>query len=188
MAKANQSLFDINNFVPSLRDAIQAAGLDLANFQVALPTNDTGERMEVRDRHRIFLSDGKKVAEWSVRSLRELFRGDKVPPSMMKYPEEYTPVWYFIESHVLAASEKVGDLTDKEFEEIYAMLRRRPDGKSLGPMHDYLWQAAATVLGARPLSQAEYEEVIGRLARSCGTWQLGLASRNYLAYLRRTLG
>ncbi len=188
MAKANQSPFDLNNFVPSLRDAVQGAGLDLGNLQVALPTKDEGKHVEIPARHKIILSDGKKIADWFVPSLRELFRGDKVPPSMTKYPEEYTPIWYFMETHVLTASSVLGDLTDKEFEEIYAMLRRRPDGKSLGPMHDFLWQAAATVLGARPLSQAEYEEVIGRLARSCGTWQLGLASRNYLAYLRRTLG
>ena len=68
------------------------------------------------------------------------------------------------------------------------MLRRRPDGRSMGFVHDYLWQAAALILGTRPLSQAEFEAIMARLERSCRTFEMGPGSRNYVATLKGTLG
>jgi hypothetical protein len=68
------------------------------------------------------------------------------------------------------------------------LLRRRPDGRSLGFVHDYMWQAAALLLGTRTLSQAEFEAIMARLERSCRTFEQGPTSRNYVAALRTTLG
>ena len=48
--------------------------------------------------------------------------------------------------------------------------------------------AAALMLGARPLSQAEFEAIVGRLERSCRTFQMGPGSKNYVATLRSTIG
>jgi hypothetical protein len=70
--------------------------------------------------------------------------------------------------------------------EVYNILRRRPDGKSLGFVHDYMWQAAALVLAIAPLSQAEYEAIAGRLERSCRTFEQGASSRNYIDCLAQT--
>ena len=81
-----------------------------------------------------------------------------------------------------------GDRTDGEMLEIYGALRRRPDGRSLGLVHDYMWKAAAVVLGTHPLSQAEFEAIMSRLERSCRTFRVGPSSRNYIATLRYTLG
>ena len=72
--------------------------------------------------------------------------------------------------------------------EVFAILRRRPDGRSLGYLHDYMWQAAAWILGTRPLSQAEFEAIMGRLERSCRTFEIGPTSRNYAAMLHSTYG
>jgi hypothetical protein len=72
--------------------------------------------------------------------------------------------------------------------EIYSTLRRRPDGRSLGLVHDYMWQAAAIVLGTLPLSQAEFEAILSRLERSCRTFRMSPGSRNYVATLESTLG
>ncbi len=70
--------------------------------------------------------------------------------------------------------------------EIYSNLRRRPDGRSLGFVHDYMWQAAVVMLGTRPLSQAEFEAILARLERSCRTFEQGPVSRNCIAALRTT--
>ena len=51
-----------------------------------------------------------------------------------------------------------------------------------------MWQAAALVPGTRPLSQAEFEAIMGRLERSCRTFEQGPTSRNYVTALRMTLG
>jgi hypothetical protein len=71
-------------------------------------------------------------------------------------------------------------------EEIYATLRRRPDGKSLGAAHDFLWQVTAVLLGQYPISAAEYDAIFGQLARSTRHWAQAPVSRNYAAYLRST--
>jgi hypothetical protein len=72
--------------------------------------------------------------------------------------------------------------------EVFSILRRRPDGRSEGFVHDYLWQAAALILGTRPLSQAEFEAILARLERSCRTFEQGATSLNYVATLRSTFG
>jgi hypothetical protein len=75
-----------------------------------------------------------------VPTLRELFRGNRAPPpDMDHYPPEYTPLFYFIETHFLTLCDARGDRTDQEMEEIYFMLRRRPEGRSLGASHDFMW-------------------------------------------------
>jgi hypothetical protein len=103
---------------------------------------------------------------------------------MDHYPPEYVPIFYFVERHLLTICDSLGDRTDQEIEEIYSLLRRRPDGKSIGPVHDALWQTAAMVLGTHPLSQAEFDAIFGALARSTRCWGWGVVSRNYVAYLR----
>ena len=99
-----------------------------------------------------------------------------------------TPVFYFIEQHMLTVDSATGGkLRDREMEEIYRSIRRRPDGRSLGPVHDFLWQVAVTVLALRPLSQAEHEEIFGRLARSCSNFAFGATSRNYFTQVGANL-
>jgi hypothetical protein len=104
---------------------------------------------------------------------------------MHHYTPEYTRVFFAIEKHVLTVFEVEGDRTDQEMETIFSALRRRPDGKNhLGPVHDFLWQVAALTLGMHPLSQAEFESIVGQLERSVRNWALRPVSRNYARYLR----
>jgi hypothetical protein len=93
-----------------------------------------------------------------------------------------------LDLHVLGLSRLIGDRRDAEMLEIYSCLRRRPDCKSMGLAHDYMWQAAALILGTRPLSQAEFEAIMARLERSCRVFALGPGSRNYVAAIRGILG
>lgn len=189
MTKPTASLEPRIDLVPPLRELVAAAGLDSLHLTVALPTDKSGDKIDIQDRHQILLHDGEKFGEWHVSSLRELFRGNQTPPpDMNHYPPEYCRFFYTIEKHFLMVCDVHGDPTDKELEEIYATLRRRPDGKSLGPVHDAVWQIAAFMLGIYALSQAEFDAIFGQLARSTRHWQLGLVSRNYIDYVRQTLG
>jgi hypothetical protein len=173
--------------VPSLRDVIAAHGLKARKLTVAVETDDQGH-IRVRDRHSVPLHDGGKLAHWPVASLRELFRGNRQPPAGIDpYPEEYCGHFFFIEEHLLTVCDAIGDRTDQEMEEIYSALRRRPDGRSLGPVHDFLRQVAALLLGRHELSQAEFEAIIGQLERSVRKWALRPVSRNYVGYLRSAL-
>ena len=122
-------------------------------------------------------------------ALAGLFRDNQTPPpDMDHYPESYTPYFFFIENHILTVCKAKGDRTDQELEEIYSMLRRRPDGRSLGVVHDFLWQVAALLLGTQALSAADFEALVGALERSTRRWGLRPVSCNYVAYLHQTLG
>jgi hypothetical protein len=175
------------DLVPSLRKVVESEGLDPKKLTVGLPL-DNHRNVRIENRHLISVSDGTKAALWPVSSLRELFRGSRTPPpDIDRYPKEYCMYFYFIEEHVLTLCAAKGDRTDQELEEVYAMLRRRPDGKSLGVVHDFLWQVAALLLGRHVLSEAEFEAIFGQLERSVRHWALHPVSRNYVAYLRDML-
>lgn len=170
--------------LPSLREVVERGGLDAQKLTVALVADVQG-RPRIEDRQEIHLFDGKKAAVWTVASLAELFRGNQVPPpDLDHFPPEYVPCFFFVEKHVLTVSDALGDRSDQELEEIYSALRRRPDRKSLGLSHDFLWQVAALMLGQFALSKAQYEGILGALEHSTRRWALRPISRNYLHYLR----
>ena len=116
-----------------------------------------------------------------------LFRGDKQPPFLGDYPSAYGDSFALLEVHVWEISGFFGDRRDEEMLEIYSALRRRPDGRSLGFVHDYMWQASALILGSRILSKLEFEAIVARLERSCRTFRQGPTSRNYVGSLRQVL-
>lgn len=176
------------DLIASLGELMKQERLDVQKLTVAVRT-DANRRIHIRDRHEIFLFDGKQGAVWQVPSLRELFRGNKAPPAdIEQYPTSYARAFFCIEKHVLTLCDAEGDRTDQEIEPVYSALRRRPDGKNhLGSAHDLLWQAAALMLGLHRLSGAEFEAIIGALERSVRRWALRPVSRNYVGYLREQL-
>ncbi len=194
MQDSSESIYNLDDFVPSLREALAGQSLDLSDsmLMAAVPVQD-GEPdappvpLEL-DRRLIPLVVGDHVCEWTVDSLRSLFRGDRKPPTLGDYPQAYDDGFFILEMHVLQISDLFGDRRDDEMREIYSILRRRPDGKSIGFVHDYMWQAAAILLGTQPLSQAEFEAILGRLEHSCRTFSIGPGSRNYLETLRGMFG
>jgi hypothetical protein len=144
----------------------------------------------IRDRSRIYLSDGKRRVEWTAGPLRLMFRGSKAPPSpeqMALYPEEYLPLFTEVESPLVMEAYHDADfcLTDAGFAEIFSAMRRRPDGKSVNKAHALVWQCAAFALAMFPWSEAEHTAVFYRLEKSARTFNMGGGSKNYLGYLRR---
>jgi len=176
----------MNDLVPTLRQVVEAEGLNPDKLVVAIEASDR-RNIRVPDKHSVPVHDGNKMVRWQAPALGELFRGSRTPPSDMDhYPEEYTPHFFFIENQVLSVCESIGDRTDQEMEEIYSMLRRRPDARSLGALHDFLWQVSALLLGTQVLSAAEFEALIGALERSTRKWALRPVSRYYASYLHQS--
>ena len=171
---------------PSLGATVKDSRLNPNSLTVALPSERPGQ-VGAGDRHSILVFDGKNFALWPVPSLRDLFRGDQQPPADMDhYPKEYCPCFYFLEKHFLTYCAGFGDRTDQEMEETYSALRRRPDGRSLGKAHDFMWQVAALLLGTSVLSETEFDALLGALVRSTRKWAQRPVSRNYAVYLRNT--
>jgi hypothetical protein len=193
MQTTPETFFNIDEFVPSLRREFERTPLNPKRILlVALPVEKPEANgplvPALHDRGLLSFSDGKEVWSWETDSLRALFRGDKQPPVLGDYPEAYDDCFMLMDLHVLEISKFFGDRRDAEMREIYSSLRRRPDGRSLGIVHDYMWQAAALILGTRPLSQAEFEAIMARVERSCRTFEQGPTSRNFVATLKATLG
>lgn len=175
--------------MPELRAAFGDSPPDFrtVRLQVTIPLQEPNpgrvNDAVVVPREDISIASDSAVWEWRTGSLRALFRGERQPPSLGDYPEAYRECFALIESHLVQYCEVMGDRRDQEMEEIFGTLRRRPDGRSLGPVHDYLWKVSAWLLGIHPLSGAEYEAIVGRLERSCRRFAMGPSSRNYLATL-----
>jgi hypothetical protein len=191
MQKAPETLFNLDEFVPSLREAILRPSYDPDKMlMVALPIEepDANGRLipALHDRELLRLNNGAEFWSWEAKSLRALFRGNNQPPVLGDYPKAYHACFLLLDLHALEISRVLGDRRDIEMKEIYSWLRRRPDGKSTGVIHDFMWQAAALTLGMKPLSQAEFEAIMARLERSCRTFEEGPSSRNYINALRET--
>ncbi len=182
--KNNPSEIDL---IPSLREVVESEHLDAEKLSVALEADEEGKIL-FKDRHLIFVSDGRNAGAWNVPSLRALFRGSKAPPDNLEtYPPEYAPLFFTVEKHILAVSSPQRAATDQEMESVYSAIRRRPDGKNLlGPTHDILWQAVALMLGMYVVSEAEFLALMNRLERSARLWALKPVSRNYAKYLRES--
>ena len=193
MQKPPETFFNIEDCVPELRQVFEHPPVDPRKMvRVAIAVNDPAEHGVLVpadvDRTSLSLSDGSQHWFWETDSLRALFRGTRQPPVLGDYPEAYNDTFALFDLHALEISHFFGDRRDAEMKEIYSMLRRRPDGRSLGFVHDYMWRASALILGTRPLSQAEFEAILARLERSCRTFELGPTSRNYVDALRTTFG
>ena len=172
--------------VPSLQALVTSHKLNPRKLTVVFEADGRGN-FRVRQKHSISVTDGAKIVPWEVPTLAGLFRGDAIPPNDINhYPPDYVPHFIFIERHFLALCDASKDRTDQEMEDIYSALRRRPDGRSLGAVHDFMWQVAALLLGSHAVSAAEYHALLGALVRSTRKWALRPVSRNYVTYLRKT--
>lgn len=176
--------------VASLQKVVRDNKLAISSLAIAWEQDLSGAAV-IKNRREILLYDGNKTALWVISSLQELFRGARLPPSagdMERYPEEYVPFFYSIEGHVIQACDAGRqDPTDDAFVRIYSEMRRRPEGQSLGFVHDAIYQAAALTLAMQPFSRMEYEAVFDQLARSARRWREGRVSRRYLRYLKENL-
>jgi hypothetical protein len=174
----------------SLAAAVAGAGLDWTGLRPVLPAREDGG-VAGASRHTIGLTDGERAGLWQVPSLRALFRGDRQPPAwteMERYPAEYADLFYCVEYQALLVADADRAPTDEEFIDLYSTMRRRPDGKSLGPLHDAVWQATCLALGMMKFSEAEFDAVFTQLTRSVRHFRIGHPSRNYIPYLRSTFG
>lgn len=120
--------------------------------------------------------------------LRTLFRGNATAPDLSRGPTpELEPFFIFLESTVVNFCDVAGrDESDQEMRRIYAQLRRRPDGRDC-LMYTFLQAAARVYMMNFAVSQAEYEAVMGRLAKSATNFSIGHISHNYLDTIRSAL-
>lgn len=173
--------------VDSLADLARAAGLDCTRLSVAIEP-EGGQSRRAADRSSIKIVHGDAVHAWQVPSLRALLRGDREPPDLTSPTDEFMFFMMPIERHVLTYAAAAGaPAYDDDIIEAFSALRRRPDGRSGGPVHDALWQAVGLAVGLRPTSPAELAAAMGRLERSARHWRQYAGSTAYSEFLSATL-
>ena len=128
-----------------------------------------------------------RVCRIAVPSLRVLFRGNgELTINRTEFKEEYIPFFYPIETTLFQVGKGLPKhmIADDKFIEAFSIVRRRPDGKSAGYIHDIVWQLAADFLIRHVCSQNEFAACFRRLEQSARTWHTGPTSVNYLANIQ----
>lgn len=94
----------------------------------------------IRDQIVFSLGDEKEMISMTIHSIRELFRGNRTPPEFTDYPEDYLPFFIPVETAVVreVRNNSLPPPTDDDFIEVYSTMRHRPDGRSLGLLHDII--------------------------------------------------
>jgi len=168
-------------------DALVAAGADYEfkttgiSIPIQVPDNDDSrEPIPLEDQ--IYSLSGEIIVPglW-LKKIPDLFTGHRQPPSFKHGPTiEYVHFFSIIELTVIdfcAATKRIE--RDVEIERLYNLLRRHPAGKDPNPLFSYIQGAARLYMSLRDVSQAEFEGVASRLARSAKTFSEGPTSRNY---------
>ena len=171
----------------SLKSVVERERLKLSSLEAALQVDESTGALAMEGRRPVFLFDGTRLASWEVDSLQSLFRGDEPAPKevLSAYPLEFNHLFFEIERNLpLIVSESGRSPTDGEFLEIYSALRRRPDGRSLGALHDYVWTSVALMLGKYRCSESLYTAIMKRLEKSARTFKTGMSSRNYIRCIK----
>jgi hypothetical protein len=124
--------------------------------------------------------DGRVV--WlPLQPLSQLWTGSAPPPDFSHAPPpDYEPFLILIEATAAAYCDAVGrPERDREFERLYRLLYRRPDGVDSNPLFSYLRGACRLYLSLRDVSRAEFEAVARRLQNSAKTFATRLDSTHY---------
>ena len=168
-------------------DALRVAGIDTSDL-VRLPpiidpdTAPDGRVLPLGEEIPIIGGPAReRAARVRLRSIPELWVGDATPPDMSDVPPRaYMPFFEMVEIAAFAYCLLTGRWsTDKEFERLYDLLHRRPDGSDDDPLFEHLQAAARLYMSLRDTSRSEFEAVLRRLARSARRFAEGHTSRNY---------
>jgi hypothetical protein len=140
---------------------------------------------------------GDRTVHLKLPGVAASLKGDKKAPSFSPPPggtwgtgsarepvTDYTPVFSMIERTALEhCRQRVIVVSDREFDELYRHLRRRPDGTHAHPIFSYLRGAVRVALALRDTSRDELEAVLSRLAGSAKHRAVSDSSANYLQML-----
>jgi hypothetical protein len=160
---------------------------DLLTSALTIVHGADGKVVARRDGGELVVRTAAGETKIQLRPIRQLFVGNERAPDLSRGPTpKLMPLFAFLEVTILRFCEAEGrDETDQEMERIFSLLKRRPDSLD-GPLHAYVRNAAQVFMALRDVSQAEYEAVLGRLAKSARTFAFPPISRNYLHTLRQT--
>jgi hypothetical protein len=165
--------------------ALQLAGIDPGRPELLRVPTALGEQGRVvpldHDLPVPVMDDEGRVVWLPLEPISRLWTGSAVAPNFsFAPPPEYEPFFILIEATAAEFCDATGrPERDREFERLYRLLRRRPDGVDANPLFSYLRAAARLYLSLRDVSRAEFEAVAHRLSVSARTFTTHIDSTNY---------
>jgi hypothetical protein len=167
----------------SVLSQLAAAGLDatMKEFLLSIPILLESPGVADPISSPVMVSDGTRMAPVDLKPIAQLYEGRKAPPDFKLGPTpEYKMFFLLIEVTARDYCKATGSIqTDQEFERLFRLLNRRPDGKDSNPLFSYLQALVRLYMSINPVSEAEFLAVSERLRVSARTFGHGSFSRNY---------
>jgi hypothetical protein len=165
-------------------DCLEKAGADYRfkgkGISIPIMITEKGEPLPLEDKV-VVLSGEVTIPGVKLKKISELFVGTRQPPNFREGPTlEYVRFFAVIEAMAVDFCSCLKRIErDEEFERLYNLLRRRPDTKDFNPLFSYLQGIIRLYMSLKDISQAEFEGVVSRLAKSAKTFAEGPTSQNY---------
>lgn len=168
------------DFVAKLRQS----GLEPDANRLSVGVPRAGDPLAQEDAPGMLVTDGRTQSIITAKPIARLFVGSRQPPSLREVPpEEYRPFFRALEWAAADACLARGrPEPDAEFERLYRLLRRCPDGVDRNPIFGCLQRAAQLYLSLNDVSQAEFEAVMDRLSKSARVFSTHPGSTNYFQH------
>lgn len=165
--------------------ALERGGMDPAHPERLWVPTALGEQHRVvplnQDLPVPVMDDAHRVVWVPLEPLSQLWTGSARAPDLSPVPPpKYEPFFILLEATAAEYCDAMGSPErDREFERLYRLLHRRPDGVDPNPLFSYLRAAARLYLSLRDVSRAEFEALANRLRLSARTFSTRLDSTNY---------
>jgi hypothetical protein len=129
----------------------------------------------------------KKVVLLRLKPITALFSGNVKPPSFSQGPtQDYVMFFAAIERVVADTASLMRPIpTDREFERLYRLLKRHPDGKDKNPLFGYMQAAVRAYMSLVDVSRDEFEAVVSRIALTAKHFSSGPSTTNYFEMLSK---
>ncbi len=159
---------------------LAGAGLDTGSRLSILIMMSTAQEV-IPVGSEVLVSNGEASVDVELRGIRDLFVGDVEAPDFSAGPTaEYESFFMLIEltaADYCSCRRQVE--TDQEFERLYRLLGKKPDGRDANPLYSYLRAACRVYMSVKNVSNQEFSAVLERLRVSARTFGHGSFSRNY---------
>ncbi|WP_375766122.1 hypothetical protein NR798_31060 [Archangium gephyra] len=165
-----------------VRQELERAGLALdwpERLQVAIQFTQQGQAISLGEEVPV-VDESWTMAQVKLEPISRLWTATDMTPFLMQTPPHHESFLGLLESTAgIYCTAMNRPETDAEFERLYRLLRRDPDGEDAHPLFSYLRAAARLYMSLRSVSRGEYEALTYRLARMARRFRSHEGSTNY---------
>lgn len=165
-----------------VRQELERAGLELdwpERLQVAIQFTQQGQAIPLGEEVPV-ADESWTMAHVKLAPISRLWTATDMTPFLLQTPPHHESFLLLLESTAgIYCTAMNQSETDAEFERLYRLLRREPDGEDAHPLFSYLRGAARLYLSLRSVSRGEYEALTYRLGRMARRFRSHEGSTNY---------